>query len=43
MHNLDIKINGGGSTNPSAGSYSYAEDEIVTIVATPDSGWRFDG
>jgi uncharacterized repeat protein (TIGR02543 family) len=42
MHNLDIKVNGGGSTNPSRGRYSYAEGEIVTISAIPNSWWRFD-
>jgi len=41
MHNLEIKINGKGSTNPPTGNHSYAEGEIVTIVATPDDGWRF--
>jgi hypothetical protein len=43
MYNLDININGRGSTCPPAGSHSYAGGEIITIIATPDSGWRFDG
>ncbi|MFC1968574.1 InlB B-repeat-containing protein [Chloroflexota bacterium] len=42
MHNLDINISGRGSASPSVGSHSYAEGETITIVATPDSGWRFD-
>lgn len=41
MYNLEIKINGKGSTSPSLGIHSYAAGEIVTIVATPDDGWRF--
>lgn len=40
--NLDIGINGRGSTDPSTGRHSYAEGEIITIVATPNFGWRFD-
>jgi uncharacterized repeat protein (TIGR02543 family) len=42
MHNLSININGGGSTDPPVGSHSYAEGEVITLVATPDRGWRFD-
>lgn len=42
MHNVDIKINGGGSTSPQAGIHSYTDGEVVTLVATPNSGWRFD-
>ena len=42
MYNLSININGSGSTDPPVGSHSYAEGEVITIIATPDSGWRFD-
>ncbi len=42
IHPLIIHVNGHGSTNPTVGTYSYAEGTEITITATPDSGWRFD-
>ena len=33
---------GGGTTNPTAGTHTYDEDEIVNIEATPASGYQFD-
>ena len=39
---LNIEVNGSGSVTPSEGTYSYSDGDIVNIVATPNSGWRFD-
>jgi uncharacterized repeat protein (TIGR02543 family) len=41
-HPLIIQVTGHGSTNPAAGTYNYAEGTEVTVIASPDSGWRFD-
>jgi hypothetical protein len=43
MHSLTIEANGNGLISPETGALSYAEGTEVTITATPDSGWRFDG
>jgi len=43
MHSLTIEANGNGLVSPKTGAHSYAEGTEVTITATPDSGWRFDG
>ena len=43
MHSLTIQLNGSGSTTPVTGTYSYAEGTEISITATPDSGWQFDG
>jgi hypothetical protein len=32
----------GGATIPQAGTYTYSTDAIVTLTATPDSGFQFD-
>ena len=32
----------GGSVNPGAGAHTYANDQIVTLTATADSGFEFD-
>ena len=42
MHTLTISVNGSGSTSPTAGKHSYQEGTVVSITATPDSGWQFD-
>lgn len=42
MHTLTIHVNGSGSTSPTAGKHSYPDGTIVSITATPDSGWQFD-
>jgi hypothetical protein len=34
---------GQGQVTPDVGVYTYQEDEVVTLVAVPDSGWDFDG
>jgi hypothetical protein len=41
-HDLLININGSGYTNLPAGSYRYDEDEVSSLVATPNNGWYFD-
>jgi uncharacterized repeat protein (TIGR02543 family) len=43
VHTLTVQLNGNGSTTPAAGSYDYSEGALVSITATPDNGWRFDG
>ena len=42
MHTLTIQISGSGSTTPTVGTHDYGEGEVVSITATPDSGWQFD-
>ncbi len=42
MHSLTLDANGNGILSPEIGAHSYAEGTEVTIIATPDSGWRFD-
>ncbi|MBN1862543.1 MAG: InlB B-repeat-containing protein [Dehalococcoidales bacterium] len=43
VHSLTIEVNGSGLVNPESGVYSYPEGTEVTITATPESGWQFDG
>ena len=43
QYDLTISSNGSGSTNPSAGTYTFNDGKSVTIIATPASGWKFDG
>jgi len=43
MHTLTMAVSGSGSTDPTVGPHDYAEGTVVTISATPDSGWQFDG
>ncbi|MBS3782705.1 MAG: InlB B-repeat-containing protein, partial [Candidatus Thermoplasmatota archaeon] len=42
-YELTIYVEGEGETNPLKGSHTYKHGEEVTIVATPDMGWYFDG
>lgn len=42
VHPVTITVNGGGSTNPMAGTHNFGEGTVVEITATPDSGWRFE-
>lgn len=42
-HTLTIQTNGSGSTIPMVGNHTYGEGTKVTIRATPDDGWQFDG
>ncbi|MCB2202437.1 InlB B-repeat-containing protein [bacterium] len=39
---IDADPSGGGTTNPSVGSHTYAEDTLVPIAATPATGYEFD-
>jgi len=39
---LTIVVSAGGSTNPAAGAYSYAQGSNVSVQATPYSGYQFD-
>lgn len=41
-YTLTISSSGSGSTNPAAGSYRYAQASVVTVTATPSSGYSFD-
>jgi uncharacterized repeat protein (TIGR02543 family) len=43
MHSLTLTAEGNGHLTPEIGTHSYAERTEVTVTATPDSGWRFDG
>ncbi len=40
-YTLTIAANGSGSTDPAAGTHSYAAGTVVNISATPASGWQF--
>lgn len=42
MYTLTMRVRGSGSATPTVGTHSYAEATVVTITATPDSGWQFD-
>jgi len=43
VHLLTIQVSGSGSTSPTTGTHSYSGETVVSITATPDSGWQFDG
>ena len=38
---LTILVEGSGSTNPVAGTYTHAENTVVPITAEPAAGWKF--
>ncbi len=40
---LVVAVSGDGTTTPAAGTYTYLDGAEVTIGATPDAGWVFDG
>ena len=42
-YQLTIQVNGGGSTSPPIGTYSYNEKTTVNITAVAEKGWKFDG
>jgi hypothetical protein len=42
-HTLTVEVDGSGHTDPIAGIHSYNEGATVSLTATPDSGWQFDG
>lgn len=39
-HNLTVQASLHGSTTPAAGNYSYSQNDMVTILASPDSGYK---
>jgi uncharacterized repeat protein (TIGR02543 family) len=43
MHSLSTRINGSGTITPPLDDQSYAEGSEISITATPDKGWQFDG
>ena len=43
MHRLTTQINGGGTITPPLDGQSYAEGSEISITATPEKGWQFDG
>lgn len=40
-YTLSIGVNGEGETDPPATNHTFDEGEVVTVTATPDSGWNF--
>jgi len=40
-YTLTMAVNGSGSTSPSVGQHTYVADTVVSISATPTSGYRF--
>ncbi len=43
MVNLTVEVVGQGSTSPAVGTHSYEEGTLVSLTATPATGWRFVG
>jgi uncharacterized repeat protein (TIGR02543 family) len=43
VHTLTLELSGNGSITPGTGTYEYAEGTVVSLTATPRSGWQFDG
>mgnify|MGYP006298377495 CR=1 FL=1 len=40
---LTMNVAGSGSVSPPAGTHTYDEGTTLTLTATPDAGWLFDG
>ena len=40
-YTLTMAVNGSGSTSPAVGKHPYAADTVVSIIATPASGYQF--
>ncbi|MDY0279098.1 MAG: M6 family metalloprotease domain-containing protein [Salinivirgaceae bacterium] len=40
---LIVSTTGTGTTNPSTGTYVYNNGTEISLSATPESGWQFDG
>ena len=40
-YTLTIAVNGNGNTLPSVGSHDYVNGTVLTVSATPASGWQF--
>lgn len=41
-YELNLDMEGSGSTDPIPGSYMYTYDAELIVTASPDSGWNFD-
>jgi parallel beta-helix repeat protein len=41
QYTLTIGVSGNGSTTPAHGAHDYDEGTVVTVTATPASGWEF--
>jgi hypothetical protein len=39
---LTIMVQGSGTTDPAPITHTYSLDTVVSVTATPDTGWRFD-
>jgi hypothetical protein len=39
VHDLSISISGSGSTSPGPGTYQFEEGTVVSVQASPSSGW----
>ena len=42
VHTLTLQVSGSGSITPTVGTHDYSEGTVVSITATPDSGWQFN-
>ncbi len=42
LHNLTIKVDGSGSTNPASGTHTYINGTRVYLNATASEGWKFN-
>jgi hypothetical protein len=43
VYTLTLAVpSGGGTTQPAPSTYSFAANQVVTLNALPQSGWRFD-
>jgi PhoPQ-activated pathogenicity-related protein len=42
LHTLTTAVEGSGMLDPAPGTHSYAENDVATLTAVPDTGWRFD-
>nr|QBN22563.1 hypothetical protein [uncultured archaeon] len=42
-HTLTVEKEAGGTVSPSPGTYEYYEGREVTLTASPNSGYRFEG
>jgi|GEM_PF-1492370 len=38
---LTMAVNGQGTTTPPVGAHDYSQNDVVTITATPATGWNF--
>jgi len=43
VHTISLEVDGNGSSDPTVGTHEYNEGDVVSIIATPDEGWQFEG